>query len=107
MVSKFERLIGHIPVFKAQQETIDTLRQSSASASNELAQLRETIAASRNPGLSASPSDMLTERLLAHPVKSPPLACCRFRGHRVKVFNGTGGVQWRDGSSAASSSLRQ
>ena len=35
------------------------------------------------------------------------LACCRFRGHRVKVFNGTGGVQWRDGSSAASSSLRR
>ena len=71
MKSKFERLIGHIPAFKAQQETIDILRQSSSSVSNELAQLRETIAASRYPGLSASPSDMLTERLLGHPVKSP------------------------------------
>jgi hypothetical protein len=35
------------------------------------------------------------------------LACCRFRGHRDKVFNGTGELECREGSSAASSSLRQ
>ena len=35
------------------------------------------------------------------------LACCRFRGHRVKVFDGTGGVQCRDERSTASSSLRR
>jgi hypothetical protein len=35
------------------------------------------------------------------------MACCRFRGHRDKVFNGTGGFRCREGSSAASSSLRR
>ena len=35
------------------------------------------------------------------------VACCRFRGHRDKVFDGTGELECRDGSSAASSSLRR
>jgi hypothetical protein len=35
------------------------------------------------------------------------VACCRFRGHRDKVFNGTGEWECDEGSSAASSSLRQ
>jgi hypothetical protein len=35
------------------------------------------------------------------------LACCRFRGHRDKVFDGTGEWECEEGSSAASSSLRQ
>jgi DNA (cytosine-5)-methyltransferase 1 len=34
------------------------------------------------------------------------LACTRFRGHRVRCFDGTGGVSWSDGSLHASSSLR-
>jgi len=34
------------------------------------------------------------------------LACTRFRRHRVRCFDGTGGVSWRDGSLHASSSLR-
>ena len=34
------------------------------------------------------------------------MACCRFRGHRDKVFNGTGGWRCREGSSTASLSLR-
>ena len=34
------------------------------------------------------------------------LACCRFRRHRVRCFDGTGGGSWRDGSLRASSSLR-
>ena len=38
---------------------------------------------------------------------SNSLACCRFRGHRDKVFNGTGELECREGSSAASSSLRR
>jgi hypothetical protein len=36
----------------------------------------------------------------------PSLACTRFRRHRVRCFDGTGGVSWRDGSLHASSSLR-
>ena len=36
----------------------------------------------------------------------PPLACTRFRRHRVRCFNGTGGGSWRDGSLRGSSSLR-
>jgi Patatin-like phospholipase len=36
----------------------------------------------------------------------PKLACTRFRRHRVRCFNGTGGGSWRGGSSHASSSLR-
>jgi hypothetical protein len=38
--------------------------------------------------------------------RQPRLACCRFRRHRVRCFDGTGGVSWRDGSLHASSSLR-
>jgi hypothetical protein len=34
------------------------------------------------------------------------LACTRFRRHRVRCFDGAGGVSWRDGSLPASSSLR-
>jgi hypothetical protein len=34
------------------------------------------------------------------------LACTRFRRHRVRCFDGTGGVSWRGGSLHASSSLR-
>jgi hypothetical protein len=34
------------------------------------------------------------------------LACTRFRRHRVRCFDGTGGGSWRDGSLHASSSLR-
>jgi len=35
------------------------------------------------------------------------LSCCRFRGHRDKVFQRKRRFLWRDGSSAASSSLRR
>ncbi len=35
------------------------------------------------------------------------VACCRFRGHRDKVFDGTGEWECEEGSSAASSSLRR
>ncbi len=34
------------------------------------------------------------------------MACTRFRRHRVRCFNGTGGLTWRDGDLPASSSLR-
>ncbi len=39
--------------------------------------------------------------------QSQKVACCRFRGHRDKVFNGTGELECKEGSSAASSSLRR
>ena len=35
------------------------------------------------------------------------LACTRFRRHRVRCFNGTGGASWSGGSSRGSSSLRR
>jgi hypothetical protein len=35
------------------------------------------------------------------------LACTRFRRHRVRCFDGTGGESWRGGSLHRSSSLRQ
>ncbi len=35
------------------------------------------------------------------------LACTRFRRHRVRCFDGTGGGSWKGGSLHASSSLRQ
>jgi hypothetical protein len=34
------------------------------------------------------------------------VACTRFRRHRVRCFDGTGGGSWRDESLPASSSLR-
>src|SRR5262245_39020793 len=40
------------------------------------------------------------------PQEVPKLACTRFRRHRVRCFDGTGGGSWRDGSLLASSSLR-
>ena len=43
---------------------------------------------------------------LADKVAIAELACCRFRRHRVRCHDGTGGVSWRDGSLPASSSLR-
>jgi hypothetical protein len=35
------------------------------------------------------------------------VACTRFRRHRVRCFNGTGGWSWRDGSLRESSSLKR
>ncbi len=35
-----------------------------------------------------------------------PVACTRFRRHRVRCFDGAGGGSWRDGSLPANSSLR-
>jgi tetratricopeptide (TPR) repeat protein len=40
-------------------------------------------------------------------LKKWPLACPRFRRHRVRCFNGSGGGSWRDGSLRGSSSLRR
>jgi hypothetical protein len=40
------------------------------------------------------------------PAGPPSLACTRFRRHRVRCFNGTGGGSWRGGSLRGSSSLR-
>ena len=45
----------------------------------------------------------LRELVLALDVR---VACTRFRRHRVRCFDGTGGESWRDGSLHASSSLR-
>jgi Putative polyhydroxyalkanoic acid system protein (PHA_gran_rgn) len=45
--------------------------------------------------------------LLAQLAKKMQLACCRFRGHRVRCHDGTGGVSWRGGSLHANSSLRR
>ena len=36
-----------------------------------------------------------------------PMACTRFRRHRVRCFDGAGVVSWRDGSLLESSSLRR
>ena len=38
--------------------------------------------------------------------RSTSLACTRFRRHRVRCFDGTGGASWSVGSSRESSSLR-
>jgi hypothetical protein len=35
-----------------------------------------------------------------------PLACTRFRRHRVRCFDAAGGGSWRVGSSRGNSSLR-
>ena len=47
------------------------------------------------------------EELIGILVDVRRLACCRFRGHRDKVFDGTGEWECKEGSSAASSSLRR
>jgi hypothetical protein len=38
--------------------------------------------------------------------KVDTVTCTRFRRHRVRCLNGTGGGSWRDGSLHASSNLR-
>ena len=40
-------------------------------------------------------------------MKNATLACTRFRRHRVRCFDGTGGGSWRGGSSRGSSSLKR
>jgi hypothetical protein len=35
------------------------------------------------------------------------MSCCRFRRHRVRCFDGTGGGLWNDGDLRESSSLRR
>ena len=50
--------------------------------------------------------EILKEALDLARVKKPTLACTRFRRHRVRCFDGTGGESWRDGSLRGSSSLR-
>ena len=47
--------------------------------------------------------DALMERAL----NGVEVACCRFRGHRDKVFSPIGGRKCNEGSSAGSSSLRR
>jgi hypothetical protein len=52
-------------------------------------------------------TDWLVSTLAAFTLQAfRELACCRFRGHRVRCFGGTGGVSWSDGSLHESSSLR-
>jgi hypothetical protein len=43
---------------------------------------------------------------LASLLQTPGMACTRFRRHRVRCFNGTGGWSWRDGNLHANTSLR-
>lgn len=47
------------------------------------------------------------ERIINQLPERLAMACCRFSGHRDKVFHGTRGGLWGDGYSAASSSLRR
>jgi hypothetical protein len=44
--------------------------------------------------------------LADHIIKLGGLSCCRFRRHRVRCFNGTGGGSWRGEDLRGSSSLR-
>ncbi len=52
------------------------------------------------------PSGVCTELTVHEPCNVSCVACTRFRRHRVRCFDGTGGESWRDGSLHASSSLR-
>jgi integrase len=47
------------------------------------------------------------KRVWTLPGSRSKMSCCRFRGHRDKVFYGTGGYECNDASSAASSSSRR
>jgi hypothetical protein len=69
---------------------------------NESAQDRQR-ALSFGPGFH---EEEWRNRLIWGDKKYVLLACCRFRRHRVRCFDGIGGVSWRDGSLHASSSLR-
>jgi hypothetical protein len=59
-----------------------------------------------NPSHVFSTKDAINKCLEHNPVWRDHMACCRFRGHRVRCFGGTGGVSWSDGSLHESSSLR-
>ena len=50
--------------------------------------------------------DLVSIRERPAAVEDRAVACTRFRRHRVRCFNGTGGASWRDGNSRANSSLR-
>ena len=52
------------------------------------------------------PISPVTYTTLSGSRDSGKMACTRFRRHRVRCFDGTGGASWRGGSLHASSSLR-
>ena len=52
------------------------------------------------------PQTFLQKALRNECINEETRPCTRFRRHRVRCFDGTGGGSWRDGSLPASSSLR-
>ena len=55
----------------------------------------------------AAQSEELKEAFQKHENETEGLACTRFRRHRVRCFDGTGGESWKGVSLHASSSLRR
>jgi len=58
-------------------------------------------------GFTFNPDEQLRLQTAASKSRTVIVACTRFRRHRVRCFNGTGGWSWSDGSLRESSSLRR
>jgi hypothetical protein len=72
-------------------------------------ELRQAVQHAHNYDIEQAALQPEKRRRIAWPdssIAKVTMACTRFRGHRVRCFDGTGGVSWRDGSLHASSSLR-
>jgi len=66
-----KKILLSIPSVKIRYEYLQQLRESNLILESEKNHLRNIIELGRSPGLSSAPEDLLTERLMAHPVLKP------------------------------------
>ena len=72
MPTLFFKLVYYGGKMQQQNKQSPGMETTSAEQQNTIDRLIALIQNSRSPGLFNSPEELLTERLLAHPVKSPP-----------------------------------
>ena len=91
----FTYLLGH----RGQQAANEVIKRAVWKA-------RKPVVASENTGAFSPTAATSDETCRSLDSDYEGLACTRFRRHRVRCFDGTGGVSWRGGSLHESSSLR-
>lgn len=69
MNGSLKNVLLKIPAIKQRYDRVSELLSTVTSLQEENIKLRNILDSSRSPGLTQSPEDMLTERLMAHPVQ--------------------------------------
>ena len=95
------RIVPHIPVWDKSDREDGTLSRSDFTFDRK----RNVYVCPANKLLRTT-GNAGADHKVRYRASRRDLACTRFRRHRVRCFDGTGGESWRDGSLHASSSLR-